>query len=89
MLKSKRAMSPLVATILLVVFALAIGTATMSWGKNFAPGTTSNLEERSSAVVIPGDKVDNDLKKLQIDYILDKITLNDYLEKEKQISNKN
>jgi flagellin-like protein len=78
----KKALSPLIATILLVVFALIIGTATMSWGKNYVESLPSESETLGTSLVISIDQVDNPLKELQIKYITDKISLDDYLEKE-------
>ncbi len=34
MLKNKKAVSPLIATILLIAFAVALGAVVMSWGRN-------------------------------------------------------
>lgn len=77
----KKALSPLVATILLVVFALIIGTATMSWGKNYEAPT--KLEPAAKATIsINVDSLNNPLKKLQMEYITGQITLEDYLNKE-------
>jgi flagellin-like protein len=85
-MSNKKALSPLVATILLVVFALIIGTATMSWGKNYV----ENIPEQEhssvgSSIVIGMEDVDDPLKELQIKYITDRITLDDYLVEEKVI----
>ena len=82
---NKRALSPLVATILLVVFALIIGTATMSWGKNYVGDIPEDTQVGSSYVISRDDVKDDPLKKLQISYIYGDITLNEYLDKEKEI----
>lgn len=85
---SKRAISPLIATILLIAFAVLIGTATMNWGKSYA--TNENIETRvpfGSAMIINIDKIDSPLKELQIKFITDKISLDDYLEEERKLLN--
>lgn len=89
-MRSKKALSPLVATILLVVFALIIGTATMSWGKNYVGNIPEEEDTQvgSSYVISRDDVKDSPLKKLQISYIYGDITLNEYLDREKVIVEK-
>ena len=84
---NKKSLSPLVATILLVVFALIIGTATMSWGKSYVERIPDEKAAPSgSSYIISRDLIkDNPLKRLQIDYIYDDIALEEYLQKEQQI----
>ena len=83
---NKKALSPLVATILLVVFALIVGTATMNWGKNYVENVPDkSLETSGASIVISIDHLDNPLKDLQIKYITDKLTLEEYLEKEEEV----
>lgn len=80
---NKKSLSPLVATILLVVFALIVGTATMNWGKNYVENVPDGSSEKiGSSIVISIDYLDNPLKELQIKYITDKLTLEEYLAKE-------
>ena len=89
-MRSKKALSPLVATVLLVVFALIIGTATMSWGKNYVgdiPGD-KDTQVGSSYVISRDDVKDDPLKKLQISYIYGDIVLEEYLDREKEIVEK-
>jgi len=83
----KRALSPLVATVLLVVFALVIGTITMSWGKSYVEKVKDEPEISGlgSAVIIGVKDIDNPLKELQIQYITGKITKSEYIEKEKPL----
>ena len=78
---NKKALSPLIATILLVVFALIVGTATMNWGKSYVEEVPEQNVESSfgTSIVISIDSLDNPLKKLQIMYIADKLTLEEYL----------
>ena len=44
MFKNKRAVSPLVATLLLVVFAIAIGSVVMSWSKQYDQDSSAASE---------------------------------------------
>lgn len=83
----KKALSPLVATLLLVVFALAIGAVTMNWGKsyveNIKEGTGSG--EVSGSVIINLRDIDSPLKQIQLDYLTGKITKEEYIAKEKTL----
>lgn len=83
----KRGLSPLVATLLLVVFALAIGTVTMNWGKSYVEqikeGTVSGAT--SDVQVINLKEIDTPLKQLQLKYITGKITKEEYLIQEKPL----
>jgi len=82
----KTAMSPLVTTFLLIIFSLVIGSVIMQIGKNYI----SNLETSKPA---PVDSIivaapDNELKQLQLDYINNKITYEEYLAKEQLLVKK-
>ena len=83
----KKGLSPLVATLLLVVFALAIGTITMNWGKSYvekikegAPGA-----EMGNSLVINLKDIDTPLEELQLKYLTGKITQEEYLRQEKAL----
>jgi flagellin-like protein len=86
-LRSKKALSPLIATILLVVFALVIGTITMNWGRSYVEKIKEEPEQSflESAVIISIKDIDTPLKELQIDYITGKISEQEYIEKEKTL----
>lgn len=87
-LKNSKALSPLVATLLLLAFALVIGTATMGWGKAYVGGIEEpKIEPLKSAVVINIEDIDTPLKELQIKYITGQISEQEYLTKEKQLIN--
>ena len=45
MFKSKKAISPLVATILLLAFAVALGSVVMSWGKGLIEKASQDKQE--------------------------------------------
>ena len=46
--QNKRAVSPLVATIILVLFSLLLGTVTMNLGKNYIEGISSSEPQKVS-----------------------------------------
>lgn len=84
---NKKGISPLVATGLLLIFALIIGTITMSWGKNYIEGIAEKKEQGfEDKVVIDLNKVDSPLKQLQLDYITGKINEEEYKEREKELT---
>lgn len=83
---NKRALSPLVATILLVVFALIVGTATMNWSKNYVETVPDEFPEPTgSSIVISIDQINNPLKELQIKYITDQLTLDQYITRQREV----
>jgi len=88
---NKKALSPLMATVLLVVFALVIGTVTMNVGKSYVEKeivseSKEDTESFQSAIVISiDDFLGDELKELQIKYITGKITKEEYFEKERDI----
>ncbi|MFH1182626.1 MAG: archaellin/type IV pilin N-terminal domain-containing protein [Candidatus Woesearchaeota archaeon] len=47
MLKQKKGVSPLIATVLLIAFAVALGAVVMNWGKSFAIGTMDKVQDKS------------------------------------------
>jgi len=77
---SKKGLSPLVATVLLVGFALVLGIITMNFGKTLA------LEEPKpeSTITLSVASLDNELKQAQMDYILGRTNLEEYLAKEQE-----
>ena len=83
---NKKALSPLIATVLLVVFALVIGTVTMNLGKSYVEGEPTAEKEvepfESSIIINIDDVLGDDLKELQIKYITGKITKEDVIESE-------
>lgn len=50
LLKNKKAVSPLVATVLLVVFSLILGTVTMNLGKAYIDDISNNTQNQESTV---------------------------------------
>jgi len=45
---NKRAVSPLIATVLLIAFAVALGAIVMSWGKDYVEETQDTVTTKSS-----------------------------------------
>lgn len=86
-LSNRKALSPLIATILLVVFALLIGTITMNWGRSYVEKIKEEpkVDFFESSVVINIKDIDTPLKELQIQYITGRITRTEYIEKEKEL----
>ena len=85
---NKRGVSPLIATGILVVFALLIGTVTMSWGKSYVEGIAKKQpseETFGNTVIIDLGRIDTPLKKLQLEHITEKISEEEYLSKEKEL----
>lgn len=85
---NRRAISPLVATMLLVVFALVIGTITMNWGRSYVEKMKEEPEVKDvfeSAIIISIKDIDTPLKELQLSHIMGKITKEEYIEKEKTL----
>ena len=86
MFSGRRALSPLVATILLVVFSLVVGVITMNWGKSYVAKIAEEpVEEHGGAVVLDMGDIDTPLKELQVMHLTGKITQAQYLEQEKSI----
>ena len=48
LLKNKRGISPLIATVLLIAFAVALGAVVMTWGKSYITNLTTYAEEKSA-----------------------------------------
>ena len=85
---NKKALSPLIATILLVVFALVIGTISMNWGKSYVEKLQEEPKQQiESAIIISIKDIDTPLKELQIQYITGKITKEEYIQKERPLIN--
>ena len=87
---NRKGLSPLIATVLLVVFALVIGTITMNWGKSYVEQVEQAGPEpdfMESAVIISIRDINTPLKELQIQYITGRITEEEYQQKERDLLN--
>ncbi len=87
---NKRALSPLMATLLLVAFAIVVGAITMNWGKSYVEKieVKEPVEKLESSIMISIKDVDTPLKELQIKYITGQISEEEYLEQEKELIKK-
>lgn len=84
---NRKALSPLMATMLLVLFAIIVGAITMSWGKNYIEDLEHKepVEKLESSIVISIKDIDSPLKQLQIQHITGQISEEEYLEKEREL----
>lgn len=58
MLTSKKGVSPLIATVLLIAFAVALGAVVMNWGRGYVEDTANIARERSDTEVKCASDVD-------------------------------
>jgi len=77
----KKAISPLIATFLLILFAISLGTVVMSIGQSYL--TEQPLQDED--IVCYNKNVGDPLKQLQIRYLNNEITKEEYLNLEKEI----
>lgn len=84
---NRKALSPLMATLLLVLFAIIVGAITMSWGKNYVEDLEHKepVEKLESSIVINIKDIDSPLKQLQIQHITGQISEEEYFEKEREL----
>lgn len=64
MINNKRAVSPLIATVLLIAFAVALGAVVMNWGKGYIEDQTLDTEEKSKVETQCSLDVDLELLKI-------------------------
>ena len=79
----KKALSPLIATVLLVAFAVALGAVVMSW----TAGAPEEVYEANGCLVHSSQVIDP-LAKLQVQYIRGEISRAQYLVEEQKILSK-
>lgn len=81
--EKKKVMSPLVATIILLVCAILLGTVVMNWGRDYINDLT-NIEPIATSPVTPVDVraicTDDPFIILQTRYVKGEITTAKYLE---------
>ena len=56
--RSNKAVSPLIATVLLIAFAVALGAVVMNWGRGYVEDTANIARERSDTEVKCASDVD-------------------------------
>jgi flagellin-like protein len=77
---NRRAISPLIATVFLIAFAVALGAVIMSLGKTYVESIPASA---AGAKVCDSTTVTDSLKLLQIQYINGDITKEQYADKQK------
>lgn len=65
--KSKKAIAPLIATVLLIAFAVALGAVVMNWGKSYVESTQKLAERQSSGQIECTNEVDFEILKVRYD----------------------
>ena len=82
-----RAMRPLVATLLLIGFALFVGTLTMNWGRSYVEDIKGDVSAaaRENVVLVELSTINTPLKQLQLEFLLGKMDEREYLVLEKNI----
>lgn len=85
---NRKALSPLIATLLLVFFSLIIGVIAMNLGKWHMQEAEEITKPLESTIVLSIDILDDPLKSLQIDYMTDEISKEEYLAREKELIRK-
>lgn len=88
-LGNRKGLSPLLATILLLIFALVIGTITINWGRAYVEQIQEEPKAGAfdNAIIISIKDVNTPLKELQIQHITNKLTEEEYVRKEKALLN--
>ena len=79
--QQKRALSPLVATLVLVVFSLVVGTLTMTWGETYVEALPEEPPPVSGKAI--EQSAGSALDKLQVEYVEGRISEDEYLRKKK------
>ncbi|MBW2964055.1 hypothetical protein KY363_01220 [Candidatus Woesearchaeota archaeon] len=64
MFRSTRAVSPLIATVLLIAFAVALGAVVMNWGRGYVEDTANIARERSDTEVKCASDVNIDIVEI-------------------------
>tara|TARA_Y100000310_G_scaffold345304_1_gene463559 strand:- start:3422 stop:3673 length:252 start_codon:yes stop_codon:yes gene_type:complete len=78
----KKGLTPGVATIILIIFALLLGSLVMAFGEDYVDAVPNSGPKKSTVCV----KVSKDpLKVLQVEYLNGKISKTQYLAREKQL----
>lgn len=62
--KSKKAVAPLIATVLLIAFAVALGAIVMNWGRAYVEDTADMAKKSSTGQVECANEVDLQINKV-------------------------
>ena len=63
-MNGKKGVSPLIATVLLIAFAVALGAVVMNWGQSFTKQTIDNTETTQKTTM--GCSFDVSIKEVEI-----------------------
>ena len=55
---TKRGVSPLIATVLLIAFAVALGAVVMNWGRGYVEDTADDAREKSDRELVCASEID-------------------------------
>ncbi len=82
-MNGSKGLSPAIATIVLIIFAILLGSLVMAFGKDYVENLPADAPKQSTVCVkkISGDP----LKDVQLEYIQGKLTRAEYLTKERAI----
>jgi flagellin-like protein len=64
-MRSKKAVSPLIATVLLIAFAVALGAVVMNWGRSYVEDTAKFAKEKSTTEIKCSTDVRMDFLKVK------------------------
>lgn len=62
--KTKKGVSPLIATVLLIAFAVALGAVVMNWGRSYVSETAENVRTKSDRDVKCSQDVNIEIQKI-------------------------
>ncbi|MDP7116490.1 MAG: hypothetical protein QF632_06475 [Candidatus Woesearchaeota archaeon] len=80
---NSRGMSPAVATIVLIIFAILLGSLVMAFGSDYVENLPDEGPKKSTVCVkITGQ---DPLKQLQVNYLEGKLSKSQYIAKERQL----
>ncbi|MBT7903738.1 hypothetical protein HN587_07785 [Candidatus Woesearchaeota archaeon] len=58
---TKKGVSPLIATVLLIAFAVALGAVVMNWGRGYVEDTADAAKDRSDREIMCSSEIDLDI----------------------------
>lgn len=61
---NKKGVSPIIATVLLIAFAVALGAVVMNWGKGFVENTAKTTEEKTNLELACQQELQLSVKKI-------------------------
>lgn len=81
MMNNKKAVSPLIATVLLIAFAVALGAIVMNWGRTYVTDTQTFAREGSESLVTCSSNVELEANVLKAYvHVKDPTTTNHYVD---------